>query len=358
MTVVSPIRVLVVDDSAFMRKALSAMLADDPRVAVIGTARNGEEALEKIPALRPDVVTLDVEMPGMNGLEALRWIMDQYPMPVLMVSSLTEEGARETIQALEFGAIDYVPKQLDGVATNIAGIQHDLLEKVVAAAGMVGRVQRRRSGAETNGHSPVIGCRMTSATIAATRGSKVVAIGCSTGGPKALQDILPLLPADFPAGLLIVQHMPKYFTKPFAERMDQLSAIQVREACQGDIVEPGVALIAPGGMHMRVVRRRPTDVEIELASNREGLAHAPSVDILMESVAEVYGSRGVGVILTGMGHDGLEGMRAIQRSHGRTLAQDEASSVVYGMPKAVVEDGCAQKVLPLASIAGEIVNMV
>jgi two-component system chemotaxis response regulator CheB len=173
-----------------------------------------------------------------------------------------------------------------------------------------------------------------------------------------LQDILPLLPADFPAGLLIVQHMPKYFTKPFAERMDQLSAIHVREACQGDIVEPGVALIAPGGMHMRVVRRRPTDVEIDLAPNHEGLAHAPSVDVLMASVADVYGSRGVGVILTGMGHDGLEGMRAIQRSHGRTLAQDEASSVVYGMPKAVVEDGCAQKVLPLSSIAGEIVNMV
>jgi two-component system chemotaxis response regulator CheB len=195
-------------------------------------------------------------------------------------------------------------------------------------------------------------------TISATRGSKVVAIGCSTGGPRALQDILPHLPADFPAGVLIVQHMPKYFTKPFAERMDQMCAIRVREAQQAQVIEPGIALIAPGGQHMRVVRRRVTEVEIELAPNIEGLPHAPSVDVLMRSVAEVYGSRGVGVILTGMGHDGLEGMRAIRDSHGRTLAQDEATCVVYGMPKAVVEGGCADKIVPLDGIPGELVNMV
>lgn len=355
---------LVVDDSAFMRKALSMMLADDPRVMVAGTARNGEEAIQKVAELHPDVVTLDVEMPVMNGLEALRRILELYPVPVLMVSSLTEEGARETIEALELGAVDYVPKQLDGVSTNIVGIQQHLLEKVIVAAGMVGKIRgpsvlRSRQPACMGTLSGVSSHRgLSTCSISQTRGTKLVAIGCSTGGPMALQEILPRLPKDFPAGILIVQHMPRLFTKPFAERMDQICQIQVREAQEADVVTPGVALIAPGGFHMRVVRRRATEVQIALNANTEGYMHVPSVDVMMKSVAEVYGGRGVGVILTGMGHDGLEGMRAIKEAHGRTLAQDEASCGVYGMPRAVVEGGLADKVVPLSQIAGELVNMI
>lgn len=379
----APIRVLVVDDSAFMRKALCAMLEGDPRVAVAGVARNGEEAVQKVAELDPDVVTLDVEMPGMNGLEALRRLMAVRPLPVIMVSSLTVEGASETLQALDLGAVDYIPKQLDGLATNITTIRQELLGKVIAAAGAAGKIHARpaarggtregadgetgRGGEGGNSASPCprvpgspapIASRLSSGTVAATRGSKVVAIGCSTGGPQALMDLLPLLPADFPAGIVIVQHMPKFFTKPFAERTNQACRIEVREAAEGDAVTPGVALIAPGGLQCRLVRRRATSVEIALSPNTEGLLHAPSVDVMLKSVAEVYGERGVGVILTGMGQDGLEGARALRGAKGRLIAQDEASCVVYGMPKAVVDAGIADKVVPLPLIAGEIINMV
>lgn len=357
-----PIRVLVVDDSAFMRKALCAMLERDPRLAVAGVARNGEEALQQAAALAPDVVTMDVEMPGMNGLEALRRLMAERPLPVLMVSSLTTAGAADTLAALELGAVDYVAKQLDGLVTNITAIQQELTAKVVAAAGAAGKLKRRGApGGAGPAASPgprVPAPSLSSGTVTATRGSKVVAIGCSTGGPQALLDLLPLLPADFPAGIVIVQHMPKFFTKPFAERTNKLCRLEVREAAEGDPVTPGVALIAPGGQQCRLVRRRATTVEIALSPNTEGLLHAPSVDVLMRSVAEVYGERGVGVVLTGMGQDGLEGARAMRGAKGRIIAQDEATCVVYGMPKAVVDAGIADKVVPLPSIAGEIMNMV
>lgn len=360
----APIKVLVVDDSSFMRKTLSSMLGGDPRMSVVGVARNGEEALQKVAELHPDVVTMDVEMPGMNGLEALKRIMEMRPLPVIMVSSLTEEGARETLTALEWGAVDYIPKQLEGVVTNVVAIQAELIAKVVAAAG----AKLRHPSPLTPGTQPGAikqptggvgrGKGLTSQSISATRGSKLVAIGCSTGGPAALLEVLPLLPEDFPAGIVIVQHMPKFFTKPFAERMNQQCRIEVREAQEADVIRPGLALIAPGGVHMRLVRRRAIEVEVALAPNTENRHYVPSADVLMLSVAEVYSSRGIGVILTGMGQDGLEGMRAIKGAKGRTVAQDEASCVVYGMPKAVVEEGLADKVAPLSHIAGEIVNMI
>lgn len=349
-----PIKVLVVDDSAFMRKTISAMLGSDPRVAVVGLARDGEEAVRQVGALLPDVVTLDVEMPGMNGLEALKRIMDLKPLPVIMVSSLTEEGAAETLKALDLGAVDYLPKQLDGVSTNIVAIQQELIAKVIAAAGSAGKIVR------PNGRKPkpMPLPTLSRSAMNMMRGNKLVAIGCSTGGPKALQDVLPLFPKDFPAGILIVQHMPKFFTKPFAERMDQICQIEVREAQDGQTVTPGVALLAPGGLQMRVARRSALDVSIALAPNRENHIHAPSVDIMMQSVAETYPGRGIGVILTGMGHDGLEGMKAIKDAKGRTVAQDEATCVVYGMPKAVVDGGYADKVVPLSHVAGEVMNMI
>jgi two-component system chemotaxis response regulator CheB len=353
-----PITVLVVDDSAFMRKALEGMLAADPRVKVVGVARNGEEAVQKVVDLQPSVVTLDVEMPGMNGLDALRKIMEVRPVPVVMVSSLTMEGAQATIQALELGAVDFLPKQLDGIATNITGIQQELIAKVMAAANSSGKVRRPVTGRPVPSQMKANRSSLSSGTIVGTRGQKVVAVGCSTGGPQALLEILPNLPADFGAGMVIVQHMPKYFTKPFADRLNQLCRIEVREAKEGDVITPGVALIGPAGLHMRVVRRQATHAHVALAEDKEGLAHVPSVDVLMESVAQVYGERAVGLILTGMGHDGERGMRVIKGAKGRTIVQDEASCVVYGMPKAVVDAGNADKVVGLPMIAGELANMI
>jgi two-component system chemotaxis response regulator CheB len=320
------------------------MLAGDPHIAAVETARNGEEALQKIPTWKPDVVTLDVEMPVMNGLDALRKIMEMHPVPVLMVSSLTTKGAEETLQALELGAIDFIPKQLDGVVTNISSVQYDLISKVIAVSS--------RSAL------PRTSVGLSSQSTSATRGSKIVAIGCSTGGPQALSELLPMFPKDFPAGIVIVQHMPKCFTKPFADRMNAQCDIEVREAAESDEVQPGVALLAPGGLQLRLARQKATRIGVTLAPNTEGLLHAPSVDVMMQSVAQLYAERTVGVILTGMGQDGLEGMRAIKVGRGRTVAQNEASCTVYGMPRAVVENGCADKIVPLSQIAGEIMNMI
>jgi two-component system, chemotaxis family, protein-glutamate methylesterase/glutaminase len=351
------IRVLVVDDSAFMRKAISSMLLSDPRIMIVGTARNGDEALAQVQALKPDVMTLDIEMPGMNGLEVLRHVMQSTPLPVIMVSSVTEEGAHETLRALDLGAVDYIPKHLQGSAMNIVSIQHDLVEKVV----MAHRVGPRLARLVRSTLPPMISrANRPLARLAATgqaRGMRMVAIGCSTGGPKALQEILPCFPKDFPAPIVVVQHMPKFFTGPFAQRLDQLSQIEVREAQEGDVPLPGLALIAPGGLHMRVVRRGALDVVVALSSEPV-TAHMPSVDMLMTSVAQAYPDRAIGVILTGMGHDGEEGMKAIKAAHGRTIAQDEASCVVYGMPKAVVDSGLADMVVPLQQIAAEIANVV
>lgn len=353
----SQIRVLVVDDSSFMRKALCGMLAGDPHIGAVETARNGEEALQKIPSWKPDVVTLDVEMPVMNGLDALRRIMETNPVPVLMVSSLTTKGAEETLQALELGAVDFIPKQLDGVVTNISGVQQELISKVIAASGTAGRLHKRPTNVARSA-SVRLSAGLSSQSTCATRGSKIVAIGCSTGGPQALSELLPMFPKDFPAGIVIVQHMPKCFTKPFADRMNAQCEIEVREAAEADEVVPGVALLAPGGVQLRLARVKATRIGVTLAPNAEGLLHAPSVDVMMQSVAQLYAERTVGVILTGMGQDGLEGMRAIKKGKGRTVAQNEASCTVYGMPRAVVENGCADKIVPLSQIAGEIMNMI
>ena len=357
-TTPEPIRVLVVDDSAFMRKSMSGMLAHDARIQVVGVARNGEEAIQQVRQLRPDVVTMDVEMPGMNGIEALRHIMAERPVPVVMVSSLTSDGAQETLRALELGAVDYVPKQLDGVATKITDIQAELISKVLAANQAGSKVRAVRAQESGKARADLSRQALSSHSVSVTRGQKIVAIGCSTGGPQALMEILPALPADFPAGILIVQHMPKCFTKPFAERMNAVCELHVREAGDGDEISAGTVLVAPGGMQLRVKRQSPLKIGINLSPNLEQHIHAPSADVMMQSVATVYGERGIGVILTGMGHDGLEGIKAMKAAKARTIAQDEGSCVVYGMPKAVVEAGCADKVVPLSHVAGEIMNMV
>lgn len=368
----SPIRVLVVDDSAFMRKLLGNMLASDPRIQVVGLARNGDEALVRVKDLKPDVMTLDIEMPGINGLEVLRHVMEDNPLPVIMVSSLTEEGAQATMLALDLGAVDFIPKQLNGSSVNIVGIQQELVDKVISAhkaKGMLLRLSGKKNGAgkgdspllqePKRGQSPATAgaiARPTTSALSA-RGTKIVAIGCSTGGPKALQEVFPLFPKDFPAPILVVQHMPKFFTGPFAKRLNELSQIEVREAVEGDVPQPGLALIAPGGFHMRAVKKSFLEIVVSLSAEPPML-HVPSVDVMLESVAQTFSGRAVGVILTGMGHDGQQGMKAIKAANGRTIAQDEATCVVYGMPKAVVDNGLADKIVPLEGIAGEIANMV
>ncbi len=351
------VRVLVVDDSAFMRKSLSNMLEEGKQIRVVGVARNGEEAVQQVLQLKPDVVTMDVEMPGMTGLQALQQIMAKHPVPVIMVSSVTAEGAQETLQALEWGAVDFVPKQLDGVASKIAEIQKQLVSKVLAARYAGAKLKKIPVAGATKCQAMPVKA-LSSQAVSVTRGTKLIAIGCSTGGPQALFEIMPTIPGDCPAAIVIVQHMPKSFTKPFAERLNNLCALEVREAVDGDEIKPGRVLVAPGGMQFRVVKKSITTSVVKLSTNIEQHPHAPSVDIMLQSVAALFGERSIGVILTGMGHDGLEGMKAIKAAKGRTVAQDEASSVVYGMPKSVVEAGCAEKVVSLSKVVGEIMNMV
>lgn len=344
-----PIAVLVVDDSAFMRTALTRMIDSDPALHVVGSAQNGIEALERIPELKPDVVTLDVEMPRLNGLETLKRIMQDFPRPVIMVSSLTQAGAEATLEALEVGAFDYVSKQESFVSLDIVKIRDDLVAKIKAAAEM-----NLRQAAVRVTKKP------TTARVPASRASlvqpAVVALGTSTGGPKALQTILPLLPHDLSVGVLVVQHMPVGFTGPFAHRLNQLCQVEVKEAAHDEPIESGVVYIAPAGQHLTVMRRASAKIVTQLSGFPEGTLHRPSVDVMMLSVAEVFGALAMGVIMTGMGADGVQGMKAIGRSGGLTVGQDEHSCAVYGMPRSCAEAGLLQRVVPLTQIPEEILQ--
>jgi len=345
------INVLIVDDSAFMRNTLSNMISEDPDIKVIGIARNGMEAIEKVAQLKPDIVTLDIEMPKMNGIEALKQIMSKNPVPVLMVSSLTTDDARITLEALEIGAVDFIPKNLSDLSINILKIRNSLIEKIkkIGKKGL-----------------PLYKKRQTSKRLEMPRGNdyashrkiNIVAIGSSTGGPKALQNILTSLPKDFPVPILIAQHMPPVFTKPFAERLNQLTALEIKEAEHGEPIKKGIVYIAPGIGHMSVVRKRITETTISISENKKEYIYKPSVDALMLSAVENFSGHVLGIILTGLGNDGLKGMKEIKNSGGRTIAESEATCVVYGMPKAVVESGVADKIVPVEEIAGEIINCV
>jgi len=347
------IRVLVVDDSAFMRTAISRMIESDPGLRVLSTAQTGAEALEKVVSLGPDLVTLDVEMPGMNGIETLKRIMEQSPRPVIMVSSLTQEGAETTLEALSLGAFDYVPKQQSYVSLDIIKIREDLVSKIKAAVESF----RRRPVLKTPKVTPAPPPPSATAQRQAYHVPPgIVAIGTSTGGPKALQEILPLLPADLPVGVLIVQHMPKGFTGPFARRLDTLCKISVREASNDDPIQPGVVYVGPAGQHMTVHRHTPSKVVVRLSTTPAGTLHTPSVDVMMTSVAEVFRAQAMGVILTGMGADGLQGMQAIARAGGQTVGQDEASCAVYGMPRSCAEAGILQRVVPLMQVPDQILH--
>lgn len=353
------VKVLIVDDSAFMRNALSSMLSSDPEIRIVGTARDGLEAIEKIASLHPDIVTMDVEMPRMDGIAALKHIMEQNPVPVIMVSSITNEGAKVTLDALDLGAVDFIPKNLSDLSLNIVKIREILIDKIkhLGRKGLPGRrfrqVERPLSHPAAAEPPRTLPVRTTG-----ERRIGIVAIGTSTGGPKALQEIIPRLPKDFPVPIVIAQHMPPNFTGPFAERLNQLSQITVKEAVEGEVLKPGLALVAPGGGHMRVKRGRGIETVVSISENREEYIYRPSVDALMASVAEFYPGRALGVILTGMGNDGVNGLTSLKRTGGRIFAQNEETCVVYGMPKAVVDAGIADKVLPIEEMPGEILNSV
>lgn len=346
------VKVLIVDDSAFMGKALSSMLSSDPEIKIVGIARDGLEAIEKVETLKPDIVTLDVEMPKMDGITALRRIMERNPVPVIMVSSMTAEGAKVTLEALDIGAVDFIPKNLSDISINIIKIREILIEKVKQIAKRGLTKKHLRNVAE---RKPVV---ETVKDMGGERRMGIVSIGTSTGGPRALQEIIPKIPKEFPVPIVIVQHMPPSFTGPFAERLGQMSQITVKEAEEGEPLKPGVAVIAPGGRNMRVVRKRGIETVINISENREEFIYVPSVDALMFSVAEYFPGSALGVILSGMGNDGLKGLIALKNTGGRIFAQNEETSDVYGMPKVVVEAGIADKVLPIEEIAREIVNAV
>lgn len=351
----SPIKVLVVDDSAFMRIAITKMIQSDPGLTVIGTAVDGLDALDKIRLLQPDLVTLDIEMPKLDGLAALRRIMAETPLPVIMVSALTAEGARATFDALDHGAVDYVPKHLSSKSVEMVTLKDQLVQKIKAAVSSH-RFKARHAGSapgspgrlpSTRGPAPVT-------CIRPAHPISIVAIGSSTGGPRALQEILSALNADFPVGIVVVQHMPAAFTGPFAKRLDGLCKIEVKEAEEGDEVTPGRALVAPGGHHMVLTRRAITRFNVKLTDEPANLIHRPAVDVTMASVANQFGKNTLGVILTGMGSDGMQGISVIKQKGGYSIAQDEETSVVWGMPKAIVDNNLADMIVPLDGIAAAI----
>jgi two-component system chemotaxis response regulator CheB len=343
----SLIRVLVADDSAFMRTAITRMVESDPQLKVVGAAHNGVEALELAATLNPDVITLDIEMPRLDGLGVLQRLMEENPRPVIIVSSLSQEGAEATLQALDLGAFDCIPKQLSYASLDIIKIRDHLVEQIKAAA--VSRPRRRLKTAAPAPVAPV------SAGFRGLARPEVVVIGTSTGGPGALREIIPALPADLPVGVLVVQHMPTGFTGPLARRLDSLSAITVREATDGHLLQAGEVLIAPAGFHMTVSRNGAGKSTIRVGDEPNGTLHKPSVDVTMLSAAEAFGARAMGVILTGMGSDGARGMSAIRERGGITVGQDEATSVVYGMPRACAERGILRRVAPLGAVCSEIV---
>ncbi|MBJ7374107.1 chemotaxis response regulator protein-glutamate methylesterase [Pseudomonas sp. CFBP13508] len=376
------VKVLVVDDSGFFRRRVSEILSADPSIQVVGTATNGKEAIDQAMALKPDVITMDYEMPMMDGITAVRHIMQRCPTPVLMFSSLTHEGARVTLDALDAGAVDFLPKNFEDISRNPEKVKQLLCEKVHS----ISRSNRRFSaysapapaaapaptpapaassyGSHTSHSSPVPArpapapapARASAASASSSapkrKAYKLVAIGTSTGGPVALQRVLTQLPANFPAPIVLIQHMPAAFTKAFAERLDKLCRISVKEAEDGDILRPGLALLAPGGKQMMIDGRGA----VKILPGDERLNYKPCVDITFGSAAKSYGDKVLAVVLTGMGADGREGARLLKQGGSSVWAQDEASCVIYGMPMAIVKADLADAVYGLDDIGKHIVE--
>lgn len=344
------ISVLVVDDSAFMRKALKRMLRSDPAIRVAGDAKDGLEAIEKVKRLKPDVVTLDVRMTGMDGIEALSRIMEENPTPVLMVSSLTSEGGNVTLKALEKGAVDFIDKSSCHTAMDILDIADSLVQKVKVIAGVDMKKLAELAPASAPAMRPAPISPVSDDT---GLPSHVVAIGASTGGPMSLEKVLTALPQEYPGAILVVQHMPVGFTTSLAERMNQQCPMEVKEAHEDDPVIPGRIYIAPGGYHM-TLRRSRDKFAIALGKNPRDTQHCPSVDVMMESVAKTWPGKMLAIILTGMGADGVKGIAAVKDRGGSVLAQNEATCVVFGMPRAAYLSGCVDRMVPLNHVSREI----
>lgn len=342
------VRVLVVDDSALMRKLIPLILERDPDVEVVGTAMDGAFALRKIAELKPDVVTLDLEMPRMDGIETLRMIMRSAPLPVIVFSTHSKEGAYATFKALALGAIDFVPKPKDAAAGHLETVANQLIEKIKVAK----RASGSRSVPKANLELPPPNKRRTRAAIAPNR---IIAIGISTGGPNALQYMLSQIPPDFPASFVVVQHMPEGFTEMFARRLDECCALDVQEAKSGDLLVAGRVLICPGNRHM-MVRRMPRGEMVILSDGPAINGHRPSVDVLFHSVAQEFGLTAVGILMTGMGEDGAEGLGAIKTAGGVTIAQSEDSCVVPGMPRAAIVKGHVSKIVPLDGLSQYLIH--
>lgn len=356
------VKVLVVDDSGFFRRRVSEILSSDPNIQVIGTATNGREAIDQALALKPDVITMDYEMPMMDGITAVRQIMQRCPTPVLMFSSLTHEGARVTLDALDAGAVDFLPKNFEDISRNPSKVKQLLCEKIHTISRSNRRFSSTVSAAAPAHASPAYGARSTSVEPPATPAAKaapaahvgpsaaprrkayrLVAIGTSTGGPVALQRVLTQLPGSFPAPIVLIQHMPAAFTKAFAERLDKLCKISVKEAEDGDLLRPGLALLAPGGKQMMVDGRGV----VRILPGDERLNYRPCVDVTFGSAAKAYGDKVLAVVLTGMGADGREGARMLKQGGSQVWTQDEASCVIYGMPMAVVKANLSDAVFAL-----------
>jgi two-component system chemotaxis response regulator CheB len=356
------IRIVVVDDSAFMRKALSMMLESDPAIKVVGTANNGEDGVEIVRQLKPDLVTMDVEMPRMDGLTALRHIMKSNPVPVMMVSSITTDGAQATLEALELGAVDFIPKQMSFVSLDIVKIKEDLLAKIRNIVGrkhilMAQYRQRSRFAQASSGVRSAPKSAPLRAVPVRRKNHHVdlIAIGSSTGGPPALMEVITKLPPNLPVGIVIAQHMPPMFTKSLADRLNGACRLTVREAEHRDVIEPGTVLISPGGKHLSVKIIGGRGI-VSISSEPEDTLYKPCVDVMFHSVAKAYGRTTLGVVLTGMGTNGLDGGRAIKGKGGVLMAQNEATSVVYGMPRAIVDAKLADHIVPIDNVAAEITS--
>lgn len=342
------IRVLVVDDSAFVRRAVIRMFDGHPHIQVIDVAADGEMAIGLVKRLKPDVVTLDIRMPVLDGLAALERIMRECPTPVVMLSSLTEKGDEHTLRALELGAVDFVDKSSVGGAMDFSGIARELAQKIMISAQVdVGKLP----AGEARTDAP----RASSAP--ASRNTEVVLIGSSTGGPPALQRILTQLPADFPCPILVVQHMPEGFTASLAERLNRICAVAVKEAVNGEHLRAGTVYIAPAGRHLKLGRSDSSVVAV-LDDAPAGALHRPSVDVLFESAAAVYGGKTCSIVLTGMGKDGAVGVVSLKNAGGRVLVESEETSIVFGMPRAAMEAVEVDGVVPLHAMADRILKMV
>jgi two-component system chemotaxis response regulator CheB len=345
----SKVSVLIVDDSAYSRQTIRKMLEKDPSIEILGTSSDGLDAMTKTIILKPDLITLDIEMPGMDGFSFLRWLMKKRPTPVIIVSSYSD--SKTVFKALELGAADFIAKPHRISSLEFQKLEKDLLKKVKGIKNL--RLDRLSKNLE------LLEIAETHKVALEKSDHEIdtVAIGASTGGPAALKVIISRLPSDFPAGIVISQHMPKGFTTSFADRLNDISNIYVKEATEGDVIESGKVLICPGGYHM-ILKERGSKIITTIQEPKHSDKYIPSINIMMSSTADIFGSKTMGIVLTGMGNDGIEGMLEIKKKGGYTIAESEDTAVVFGMPSEVIKAGAAGRVLPLSEIPEEIIKLI